>query len=164
MSRSKPLPYATSFTDLIVYQKTRALSREIFILTKRFPREEAYSLTDQWRRAVRSIGAQIAEAWAKRRYPKAFASKLTDADGEQTETQHWALTAFDDGYISREEAAHVGSVCKEIGAMLGQMINSAESFCGDEYDARVREDGSDAAYSGWRQRFIRAAPDDPTEH
>jgi four helix bundle protein len=157
MSSSNPLPYAKSFTDLVVYQKTRSLSREIFILTKRFPREEAYSLTDQWRRAVRSVGAQIAEAWAKRRYPKSFASKLSDADGEQTETQHWTLTAFDDGYISKEEAAHLGSACKEIGAMLGEMIDSAESFCGDDYRARVREDGDEP--ESW---FSFAATDQPT--
>jgi four helix bundle protein len=82
------LPHAESFRDLIVYQKARQLSKEIFQVTKSFPREETYSLTDQIRRSSRSIGAQIAEAWAKRRYEKHFLSKLTDADGEQQETQH----------------------------------------------------------------------------
>ena len=76
------LEYATSFRDLLVYQKAKELSRTIFKITKRFPKEEAYSLTDQIRRSSRSIGAQIAEAWAKRRYEKHFVSKLTDADGE----------------------------------------------------------------------------------
>src|SRR5690349_23107960 len=83
------LEYAASFRDLIIYQKARELSLTIFKLTKRFPKDEKYSLTDQIRRSSRSIGAQIAEAWAKRLYPKHFISKLTDADGEQLETQHW---------------------------------------------------------------------------
>jgi four helix bundle protein len=127
------LPFARSFTELVVYQKARKLAREVFIVTKRFPREEAFSLTDQWRRAARSIGAQIAEAWAKRRYPAHFASKLTDADGEQAETQHWTIVAFDDGYISREEAQHLGSLSKEIGSMFGSMIQNAEDFRGEDH-------------------------------
>src|SRR3972149_6469376 len=80
------LEYASSFRDLIVYRKARELSLAIFRLTKRFPTEENYSLTDQIRRSSRSIGAQIAESWAKRRYEKHFVSKLTDSDGEQQET------------------------------------------------------------------------------
>src|SRR5437899_3306969 len=128
-----PLPFARSFKELAVYQKARVLCREVFKTSKRFPREEAFSLTDQWRRAARSIGAQIAEAWAKRRYPRHFASKLSDADGEQMETQHWIIVAFDDGYISREEAHHFGSLALEVGRMLGEMMQNPESFCGDEY-------------------------------
>jgi four helix bundle protein len=93
------LAYARSFKDLVVYQKARALARAVFQITKRFPREEAFSLTDQWRRAARSIGGQIAEAWAKRRYTRHFISKLTDADGEQQETQHWTIAAYDCNYI-----------------------------------------------------------------
>lgn len=107
------LPFARSFKDLAVYHKARRLCRTVFKITKRFPKEEAYSLTDQWRRAARSIGAQISEAWAKRRYPAHFASKLSDADGEQMETQHWTIVAFDDGYISREEAQHIGGLALE---------------------------------------------------
>ena len=75
-----------SFRDLLVYQKARKLAQDIFVLTKAFPKEETYALTDQIRRSSRSIGAQIAEAWGKRRYEKHFISKLTDADGEQQET------------------------------------------------------------------------------
>jgi four helix bundle protein len=130
---AKPLPYARSFKELAVYQKARKLSHEVFVTTKRFPREEAYSLTDQWRRAARSIGAQISEAWAKRRYPRHFLSKLTDADGEQMETQHWIISAYDDGYITRDEAQRFGSLALEIGCMLGDMMRDHESFCGDEY-------------------------------
>ncbi len=71
-----------------MYKLARQLSLEIYKLTKSFPKEEMFSLTDQIRRSSRSVGAQIAEAWAKRRYEKHFISKLTDADGEQQETQH----------------------------------------------------------------------------
>ena len=83
------MTYAKSFRELEVYKLSRELAGEIFQISKSFPKEETYSLTDQIRRSSRSIGAQIAEAWAKRRYEKHFISKLTDADGEQQETQHW---------------------------------------------------------------------------
>jgi four helix bundle protein len=73
---------------LRVYLKAKEVSKTVFEVTKRFPKEEMYSLTDQFRRAARSIGAQVAEAWAKRRYEKHFISKLTDADAEQMETEH----------------------------------------------------------------------------
>jgi four helix bundle protein len=69
-------PFAKGFRDLIVYQKARAVAKRVYELTKAFPKEETYSLTDQVRRSSRAIGAQIAEAWAKRRYPNHFASKL----------------------------------------------------------------------------------------
>ena len=74
--------YAKSFKDLRVYQKARDVSRAVFRLSKDFPKDEMYSLTDQIRRAARSVGAQIAEAWGERRYEKHFVSKLTDADSE----------------------------------------------------------------------------------
>ena len=92
--------HAKSFRDLEVYKLARQLSLEIFKTSKSFPKEEMYSLTDQIRRSSRSVGAQITEAWAKRRYKKHFISKLTDADGEQQETQHWIETALDCGYLS----------------------------------------------------------------
>lgn len=123
------LKYVTSFRDLLVYRKARELSLMIFKLTKRFPKEEAYSLTDQIRRSSRSTGAQIAEAWAKRRYEKHFVSKLTDSDGEQQETQHWIETAFDCEYISQEEKVLLLDKCAEIGRLLGGMIAKSEQFC-----------------------------------
>jgi four helix bundle protein len=123
------LAYAKSHRDLIVYQKTRALANEIFILTKSFPREEMYSLTDQIRRSSRSVGAQIAEAWAKRRYEKHFTSKLTDADGEQHETQHWLETALDCKYVSEAEAQALVEKCREVGRLLGSMMDKADLFC-----------------------------------
>ena len=123
------LGYATSFRDLIVYQKARELSLTIFKLTKQFPKEETYSLTDQIRRSSCSTDAQIAETWAKRRYEKYLVSKLTDSDGEQQETQHWIETAFNCGYISQEEAKLLLEKCAEIGRLLGGMIAKAEQFC-----------------------------------
>jgi four helix bundle protein len=123
------LKYAASFRELIVYQKARQLSREVFKLTARFPKEEAFSLTDQIRRSSRSIGAQIAEAWGKRKYEKHFASKLTDGDGEQYETQHWIETARDCNYLTPEETDSLLRQCAEIGRLLGGMIAKAEQFC-----------------------------------
>jgi len=123
------LEYVTSFRDLLVYRKARELSLAIFKLTKRFPKEEAYSLTDQIRRSSRSTGAQIAEAWAKRRYEKHFVSKLTDGDGEQQETRHWIETAFGCEYISQEEKDFLLEKCSEIARLLGGMIAKAEQFC-----------------------------------
>jgi len=125
----EPLGYARRFQELAVYKKSRVLAREVFQASKGFPRDEAYSLTDQVRRASRSVGAQIAEAWAKRRYPKHFVSKLTDADGEQLETQHWLTTAYDCGYLSTEETRRLGELCLEVGRMLGEMISKADQFC-----------------------------------
>ena len=107
--------YARSYRELFVYQEARELSRLIFKISKQFPKEEIYSLTDQMRRSSRSIGAQIAEAWAKVRYEKHFISKLTDADGEQLETQHWIETAVDCSYLSNNEATKLLQQCQRIG-------------------------------------------------
>ncbi len=123
------MDYVKSFRELEVYRLSRQLSREIFETSKKFPKEEMYSLTDQMRRSSRSVGAQIAEAWAKRRYEKHFISKLTDADGEQQETQHWIETASDCGYISREASDNFLQQYASIGKMLNSMINKAEAFC-----------------------------------
>ena len=125
------LKHADSFRDLIVYQKSRQLQREIFKITKSFPREEMFSLTDQIRRSSRSIGANFSESWAKRRYEKHFISKLTDADGEQMETQHWIGTAFDCEYIEQNTSVQLVEKCLEIGRMLGGMMDKAEMFCGE---------------------------------
>lgn len=123
------LEYVNSFRDLIVYRKARELSLLIFQASEHFPKKEDYSLTDQIRRSSRSVGAQIAEAWAKRQYEKHFLSKLTDADGEQQETQHWIETARDCKYISQEEAQQLLEKCTEIGRLLGGMMAKAEQFC-----------------------------------
>ena len=135
------LKHAGSFRDLIVYQKSRQLSREVLQLTKSFPREEMFSLTDQIRRSSRSIGANISEAWAKRRYEKHFISKLTDADGEQMENQHWIETALDCGYIDQKTSAQLVEKCLEIGRMLNGMMDKADMFCG-EPPRTLREDSA----------------------
>ena len=132
------LRYAKSFRDLIVYQKARALARDIFHVSRTFPKEERYALTDQIRRASRSIGAQIAEGWGKRRYEKHFISKLTDADGEQYETQHWIDTAEDCHYLTVEQATAFNARCQEIGRLLGGMMRKSSVFC-QNLDRTLRE-------------------------
>ena len=134
--------YAKSFRDLVVYQKAKAASRIIFELSKTFPKEETYSLTDQIRRSSRSIGAQIAEAWGKRRYKKHFVSKLTDSDSEQLETQHWVGDAADCKYITRDQEKDLIERLSEIGRMLNSMIKKADRFCGAEPNL-IREAVSD---------------------
>jgi len=136
------LHHAHSFRDLIVYQRARAVAKHVFNITRCFPKDETYSLTDQVRRSSRSVGAQIAEAWAKRRYEKHFISKLSDADGEQQETQHWIDTAADCGYLTQEELGIMNRELAEIGRMLNSMIEKASEFCG-EPDFAVRESAVD---------------------
>ncbi len=112
-----------------VYKYSRELSKEIFILTKEFPIEEKFSLIDQIRRSSRSIGAQIAEAWGKRRYENHFISKLTDADSEQLETQHWIEECFECKYIDNEISKSLLNKCESIGKMLQSMIDKSSTFC-----------------------------------
>ncbi len=135
------LKHAGSFRDLIVYQKSRALAKEIKTLTQSFPKDEKFSLTDQVRRSSRAIGANIAESWAKRRYEKHFISKLTDSDGEQMETQHWIGTALDCEYIDQKAHDQLLAKCLEIGRMLNSMMDKADMFCG-EPPRSVREDSA----------------------
>ena len=133
------LPFARGFWELVAYQRARALQRRVFELSKKFPREEMYSLTDQARRAARSIGAQIAEAWGKRDYEKHFVSKLSDAVSECNETQHWTISAVDDGYLSRDEGREVWNLCLEIGRLLTSMTERSDEFCQDAANPRLRE-------------------------
>jgi four helix bundle protein len=125
--------YVTSFRELDVYHRQRTLSLGVFELSKQFPKREQFALSDQLRRASRSIGAQIAEAWAKRLYPKHFISKLSDADGEQMETQHWLVEARDCGYLAEPEFLRLLGLCEQIGRMLGSMMRKAESFASHNY-------------------------------
>lgn len=117
-----------SFEDLRVYKEACDLDYGIFVETKAFPKEEMYSLTDQVRRASRSIGANIAEAWAKRRYRAHFVSKLTDADGELQETRHWIGRSLSYGYVSADWHRAHAQRCAHIGGMLGKMIQHPEDF------------------------------------
>jgi four helix bundle protein len=117
-----------SAKDLRVYQKAYALAMEIFRLSKNWPLEEKYSLVDQIRRSSRSVCANLREAWAKRRYEAHFISKLTDCDGENSETDTWLDFAMDCGYISKEHHHHLIEECQAVGAMLGSMIKKPEPF------------------------------------
>ena len=119
---------AMGFRDLKVYQLAYKLAMEIFRETKSFPPEEKYSLTDQIRRSSRSVPANIAEGYRKRRYEKMFVSKMADADGEATETQVWLDFARDCGYLSKERQDELTKSYEEVGRMLGSMIAHPEKF------------------------------------
>ena len=113
---------------LKVYQLAYKLAMEIFVESKSFPKEERYSLTDQIRRSSRSVAANIAEGFRKRRYPNMFISKLADADGEATETQVWIDVARDCGYLSHERGKKLMAGYEEVGRMLGGMLAHPERF------------------------------------
>jgi four helix bundle protein len=101
---------------------------EIFRESKHFPAEEKYSLTDQMRRASRSVAANIAEGYRKKRCPRMFVSKMADADGEATETQVWLDFARDCRYLSPEVQKRLTAGYEELGRMLGSMILKPERF------------------------------------
>lgn len=117
------------FNELNAYQLPFELQQKIFQASKAFPVEERFALTDQVRRSSRSIGANISEAWQKRRYAAHFISKLTDADDEQAETQHRIGTAKACEYISKDTYTTMLEKCTRIGEMLGRMMAKADKFC-----------------------------------
>ena len=121
--------YVKSFTELEVYKTSRELSKTIYFLSQKFPSDERYSLTDQVRRSSRSIGAQLAEAWGKRKYEKHFISKLSDADSEQFETQHWLEIAYECHYLNEKSRTELIFRCESIGRMLQSMMDKASMFC-----------------------------------
>ena len=114
--------------DLKVFQLAYDLAMEIFHLSKSFPVEEKYSLTDQIRRSSRSVAANIAEGFRKRRYPNMLINKLTDCDAEATETQVWLDFAFDCGYLSKGNHDRLIDGYEEVGKMLGGMMAHASKF------------------------------------
>jgi len=116
------------YRDLKVYQLAYKLAIEIFHESKSFPKEERYSLTDQIRRSSRSVAANIAEGFRKRKYPNMFVSKMADADSETAETQVWLDFSCDCGYLSKERHDKLIIGYEEIGKMLGSMIRSPEKF------------------------------------
>lgn len=118
-----------SFRDLIVYQKAYTLAMEIFEISKSFPKEEKYSLTDQIRRSSRSVTANIAEAWAKRVYPKHFVSKLSDSLSEEFETEVWLDYSRDCQYIDSSQNEKLLKDYEEVRKMLISMIKNPEKFC-----------------------------------
>lgn len=117
------------FRDLIVYQKAYKLSMEIFEISKNFPKEEKYSLTDQIRRASRSVCSNIAEAWARKIYIKSFVSKLTDSLGEEYETEVWLNYSKDCQYMEEKTDKRFMSEYEEVRKILISMINNPGKFC-----------------------------------
>ena len=117
------------FRDLIVYQKSYKLAMEIFEISKTFPKEEKYSLVDQIRRSSRSVPANIAEAWVKRKYPKSFVSKLLDSLAEEAETEVWIDMSRDSKYIDDQLHNSLLERYQEVAKMLSSMINTPEKFC-----------------------------------
>lgn len=125
---SKNQTMERGYKDLKVYQLAYKLALEIFDISKSFPKEETYSLTDQIRRASRSICVNIVEGYRKRRYPKHFCSKMTDADGECSETQIWLDFARDCNYLKESTHERIYSNYIEVGRMLGSMADNPEKF------------------------------------
>ena len=117
------------FKDLKVYQLSYAFAMDIFKETKNFPTDEKYTLTDQMRRCSRSVAAQLAEAWKKRRYEKAFVSKLVDCSSEAAETQVWLDMSLDCGYLTIENHRRLSDKTEEVSKMLYSMIIHPEKFC-----------------------------------
>lgn len=151
---------ARSFRDLNVYRQARETAQKIFELSRQFPAEERYSLTDQIRRSSRAVKAMIAEAWGRRRYKAVFVNKLDEALGEATETQSWLDDARDSKYLSDDEFSEVDSNCIVICRMLPRMIDRAEDFCkhspATDYRAisRVEEKESTSNQSSQLEEFF----------
>jgi four helix bundle protein len=118
----------TSAKELTVYRKAFELSNRVFQISCRFPREEVFALTSQIRRSSSSVCLNLREVWAKRRYPAHFVSKLTDCDGENSETDTALDIAKARGYITESEHVARVALCAEIGRMLGAMIRDPEPF------------------------------------
>jgi four helix bundle protein len=123
------MPQINSFRDLIVYQTAKNEARRIFEVSRKFPKEETYSLIDQIRRSSRAVNAMLAEAWARRRYKAAFINKVNEALGEAMETQAWLDHAQTCDYVSAETFKSLDAKWQEIGAMLNGMISKADTFC-----------------------------------
>ena len=117
------------YEDMSVYKKAFQMATMVFQLSKRFPKEEKYSLTDQVRRASRAVSGLYAEGYRKRRYPAHFVLRMTDADGENTETQVWLAHAVACEYVTAEDIKPIRALSDAIGRMLGDMILHPERYC-----------------------------------
>jgi four helix bundle protein len=115
-------------TELDVYKKAFGMAMEVFEQSKAFPKEETYSLTDQIRRSSRSVCANLAEAWRKRRYEAAFIAKLSDSESEAAETQVWLQFAVECGYLDRDRAASFYHAYDEVLRMIVSMIQHPETW------------------------------------
>jgi four helix bundle protein len=116
------------FKELIVYKKAFKVAMEIYQLSRNFPKEEKYSLTDQIRRSSRSVCANIAEAYRKRLYIRHFISKLTDSDAENSETVVWLDFALECNYLEKEIHSNLLQETDEIGRLLNYMIQNPDKF------------------------------------
>lgn len=127
------------FRELRIHQQAFEAAQAIYRLSKRWPKEERYSLTGQIRRSSRSVCANIAEAWRKRRYQKHFISKLSDADAEAAETQNWLDFAFDCGYMTQEKYERLDQKYEHITGGLVKMMRSPGTWCGPSKLVREEE-------------------------
>ena len=118
----------TSAKDLKVYKEAYGLAMDIFELSRNWPLEERYSLTDQIRRSSRSVCTNLREAWSKRRYEAHFILKLTDCDGENSETDTWLNFARDCGYLNKGDHQRLDEKCESVGKMLGSMLMKPAPF------------------------------------
>jgi len=118
-----------SFRELEVYKLALNEAKKIFLVTKKFPKEETYSLTDQIRRSSRAVNALIAESWARRIYKAAFINKINEALGETMETQAWLDHALSSAYVDIKLFQELDTAWQQIGAMLNRMIQRADDFC-----------------------------------
>jgi four helix bundle protein len=124
----QPSKRFTKHIELPVYQQSFAAAQTVFELSRTFPKEETYSLTDQIRKSSRSVCSNFAEAWRKRRYEAAFISKLSDSEAEAAETQVWLQFAVDCKYVDRDPSARLYAEYDEIIAQLVEMIHNAHKW------------------------------------
>jgi four helix bundle protein len=117
-----------SAKDLNVYKEAYALSMAIYTVSKKWPKQEQYSLTDQIRRSSRSVCGNLREAWSKRRYEAHFLMKLTDCDGENSETDTWLDFAKDCGYLNEADYERLNEKCENVSKMLGSMTRNPSKF------------------------------------
>lgn len=129
-----------SHRELEVYKRAMEAAMMIFELSKQFPREETYALTDQIRRSSRSVCANVAEAWRKRRYEAAFIAKLSDSESEAAETQVWLEFAVKCAYISREDARSLYQSYEEVIKMLVHVIANPNSWTLHQDKTKLHED------------------------
>lgn len=123
------MAFIQSFRDLQVYQLARTNTKKIFLITRSFPVEEKFCLVSQIRRSSRAVNAMIAEAWARRSYPAAFANKISEALGEAMETQAWLDHATDCKYLGEKEFRELDSSWQHVGGMLRRMMEKTSDFC-----------------------------------
>jgi len=138
-SKSAEYEIITSYRELRVYKLAFDSAMRIFELSKNWPKEEKYSLTDQIRRASRSVCSNISEAWRKRRYPAHFVSKLSDSDTEAAETEVWLDFALSCEYLKENDHKELREHYDHIGGMLVNMMNNPEKWC--KFPERRREKG-----------------------